>query len=568
MRQVVAVDDEQRRFGWVWHAANLFKASQIALGAMQADLLLKGGTLYTQDRRQPRAGALAVARGRIVATAPGVDALNELVGPSTRVIEAHGSAVVPGFVDAHVHFGHWALAQQQVDLDAALTLDDGLAVLRNAAVALRQDAWVQGRGWDRNRWGRLPTGAELETAVGGRAAALSSHDGHSLWLSTTALRAAGIGHDTPDPPGGVIERDSAGEPTGVLFENAQDLARAHIPEPEDADLVAALGAGLRRAAAAGLTGIHNLEDARTRRAFAALEAAGDLTLRVYHGVSRGELNQARERGLSTGAGSDWLRVGPVKLFADGALGSRTAWLLEPYVGQADNGYRGVATLTAEELEAAMRLAAEAGLDVAVHAIGDAAVRGVLDAFERTRAAFPPLAQRMLRIEHAQLVHPDDVPRFASLGAVASMQPIHAIADWRVADRHWGERARFGYAWRSLQKAGARLAFGTDAPVESIEPLKSLYAAMARVDANGEPSGGWYAEERLTLPEAVRAYTLGSAAAERAQGRRGMLAAGMDADLVVLRPDPFERPAEGLLETRVALTLVGGRITFSGAYEGA
>jgi predicted amidohydrolase YtcJ len=531
---------------------------------MHADLLLRGGTLYTQDRRQPRAGALAVANGRIVAIGARADDLDELVGPTTRTIDLLGGAVVPGFVDAHVHFGHWTLAQQQVDLDAAATLEDGLALLRAASLELKPDAWLQGRGWDRNRWGRLPNRAELDIAVGGRAAALSSHDGHSLWLSSSALRAADIGRDTPDPAGGVIDRDAAGEPTGVLFENAQDLVRAHIPEPSDAELAQALRAGLRRAAAAGICGIHNLEDARTRRVFAALEAAGELTLRVYHGVSGGELHQARERGLSTGAGSNWLRVGPVKLFADGALGSRTAWLLEPYVGHGDDGYRGVATMSAEELEAAMRLAAEAGLDVAVHAIGDAAVRGVLDAFERTRAAYPPLGQRMLRIEHAQLVDPDDVPRFACLGAIASMQPIHAVADWRVADRHWGDRARNGYAWRSLRQAGAKLAFGTDAPVESIEPLKSLYTAVARRDPHGEPSDGWYADESLPLAEAVQAYTAGSAAAERAQGRRGMLAAGMDADLAVLSPDPFDQPAEALLETRVALTIVGGRITFEGA----
>jgi predicted amidohydrolase YtcJ len=529
---------------------------------MQAEVLLKGGTIVTQERRQPRAAALAVIGGRIVATAQEADGLDELIGPATRVVSTHGAAVVAGFVDAHVHFGHWALAQQQVDLDQAATLEDGVALLRHAAELMPSHAWVQGRGWDRNRWGGLPTRAELDTAVEGRAAALSSHDGHSLWLSSTALRLAGISRETADPPGGVIQRGEAGEPTGVLFENAQDLVRPHIPEPSEADLTSAIRAGLRRAAAVGLTGIHNLEDARTRRAFAALEAAGELSLRVYHGVSRGELAEARERGLSTGSGSDWLRSGPVKFFADGALGSRTAWLLEPYVGRAEDGYHGVATLHSEELEEAMRIAADAGLDVAVHAIGDAAVRGVLDAFERTRENYVLLRQRMLRIEHAQLVHPDDVPRFAELGVIASMQPIHAVADWRVADRYWGDRARYGYAWRSLLKAGARLAFGTDAPVESIAPLDNLYAAVARREAaTGEPSGGWYPEQCLDLEAAVRTYTFGSAAAERALGRRGRLAAGMDADLVVLRPDPFGKPAEALCETRVALTMVGGRIFY-------
>jgi predicted amidohydrolase YtcJ len=564
MRQVVAVDDEQRPFGLIRHAEDLFKASRLALGAMQADLLLHGGTLVTQDRHQQRAGALAIRAGRIVAVSASVSDLNGLVGPSTRIIDVAGAAVVPGFVDAHVHFGHWALARQQVDLDSAATLEQGLASVRSAAQHLEPTAWVQGRGWDRNRWGRLPTRADLDVAVGGHPAALSSHDGHSLWLSSAALQAAGVGRQTPDPAGGVIERDADGQPTGVLFENAQDLVRAHIPEPTDAHLADALRSGLRRAAAAGITGIHNLEDARTRRAFAVLEAAGELSLRVYHGVSRAELNQARERGLATGAGSDWLRVGPLKLFADGALGSRTAWLLEPYVGHVEDGYRGVATLSPDEMQEAMRLAADAGLDVAVHAIGDAAVRGVLDAFERARAAYPPLAQRMLRIEHAQLVHPLDVPRFAHIGAIASMQPIHAVADWRAADRFWGERARNGYAWRSLLQAGARLAFGTDAPVEAIEPLRSLYAAVARRDVEGQPSGGWYVDQCLDLADAVRAYTRGPAAAERALGRRGMLAPGMDADLVALSPDPFEQPPDALLETRVALTVVGGRITFEGA----
>lgn len=530
---------------------------------MRAEVLLKGGAIVTQDRRLPRAGALAVSGGRVVATAAGVNDLDDLIGPSTRVIDARGGVVVPGFVDAHVHFGHWALARQQVDLDAAATLEDGLGLVRIASDGLKPEAWVQGRGWDRNRWGRLPTRADLDAAVGRRAAALSSHDGHSLWLSSAALVAAGVTRNTPDPAGGVIQRDEHGEPSGVLFENAQDLVRAHIPEPTDAELQTALRHGLARAAAVGITGIHNLEDARTRRAFAALEASGELTLRVYHGVSRGELAEARERGLATGLGSDWLRIGPVKLFADGALGSRTAWLLESYVGH--DGYRGVATLSAEELEAAMCQAAEAGLDVAVHAIGDAAVRGVLDAFERTRAQYSPLRLRMLRIEHAQLVDPEDVPRFARLGVVASMQPIHAVADWRVADEHWGGRARHGYAWRSLLDAGTRLAFGTDAPVESIEPLHSLYAAVARRElSSGEPPNGWYAEQCVSLEEAIRAYSMGSAAAERALGRRGVLSPGMDADLVVLSPDPLGQPAEALLETSVGLTMVSGRITYEGA----
>ena len=527
---------------------------------MYADVVLRGGSVYTQNRREPKATALAVGGGRILATSR-TDELDDLVGRHTRVIDLVGQAIVPGFVDAHLHFGHFALARRQVDLDAAATLEEGLALLRAAAERLARDAWVHGRGWDRNRWGRLPTRVDLDAAVGARPAALSSHDGHSLWLNSAALQACGVDRSTTDPEGGIIQRDEAGEPTGVLFENAQELVRRNIPEPTDAELLEALREGLRIAAAAGLTGIHNLEDARTRRLLQVLEASGELTLRVYHGVPRGELKHARERGLRTGAGSQWLRTGPVKLFSDGALGSRTAHVLEPYEGRAADGYRGLPMLTPSELCEAMRLAADAELDLAVHAIGDAAVRSVLDAYAATSATYPPLRGRMLRIEHAQLVHPEDVPRFAQLGVIASMQPIHATADWRAADAHWGKRSAHGYAWRDLLTSGATLAFGTDAPVESIAPLENLYAATTRRDQSGQPAEGWYRHQCLSLEEAVRAYTLGSAAAERAAGRRGMLAPGMDADLVVLAPDPFVKPAEALPETRVELTMVGGRVTF-------
>jgi predicted amidohydrolase YtcJ len=539
---------------------------------MQAELLLKNAAIYTLDPAQPRASSLAVAGGRIVAVS-GHDRLDDLRGPTTRVLDVRGRAVVPGFVDAHVHFGSYALARQQVDLDTADTMASALAMLREAAERLPADAWLRGRGWDRNRWGRLPVAADLDTVVGNRPAALASRDGHSIWLGSAALRTLGIDRNTSAPPGGVIEFDAHGEPTGVLSENAQHLVEPHLPRPSAAEMRTAIREALPVAAAAGLTGIHNFEDGDSRQAFQVLEADGELTLRVYHGVSRDELGQAREQASSsgrtlrtlafaTGAGSDWLRVGPLKLFSDGALGSRTAQLLEPYAGSQD-GYRGVATIEPAEMAEAMRLAADAELDLAIHAIGDAAVRTVLDTFEQTRQVYPALSRRMLRIEHSQLVHPQDVPRFAALGAIASMQPVHATSDWRAADAHWGARSRYGYAWRALLMAGADLAFGTDAPVEGIEPLASLYAATTRMDRHGEPGGGWYPEQALSLEEAIRAYTTGSAIAERASARRGSLRPGNDADLVVLTPDPFPLDPSALRDTRVALTMVGGRIIFEG-----
>lgn len=525
---------------------------------MAAELLLRGGTIYTLDPRAPRAQSLAVAGGKLVAVDTG--SLDELIGPDTRVVQLRGRAVVPGFVDAHIHFGSFALSKQQVDLDPAPVLQEGLRIVEAFSRTLPPGAWLRGRGWDRNRWGRLPTAKELDSAIGPRPAALASHDGHSVWLSTAALQAVGVNRNTADPPGGVIERDESGAPTGVLFENAQDLIRGRIPKVTSDELRDAIGRALPLAAAAGLTGIHNLEDHRSRQAFQELESNQELTLRVYHGVARGELREAVPNGIKTGTGSDWLRIGPVKLFADGALGSRTAHLLEPYEGRVADGYRGVPTLQPEELEADMRSAADAELDLAVHAIGDAAVRSVLDAYEKTCKSAPLLTQRMLRIEHAQLVHPDDVPRFQRMHVIASMQPIHAAADWRAADAHWGQRCRHAYAWRDLLESGATLAFGTDAPVEAMEPLENLSAATTRVDPSGEPANGWYPEQRLPLHDAVKAYTLGSATAERANSR-GALRVNNDADFVVLSLDPFQLPPEALRETRVELTVVGGKTVF-------
>ena len=551
---------------------------------MQADTVLHGGRVYTPAalramRRDaepalhlpPAPDSLAIADGRIVGLGELDDgshhgltaAMAALVGSDTRVIDLRRCAVVAGFVDAHIHFGSFALSRREVDLNGAATLEDGLQLLRTTAAAVPRTKWLRGRGWDRNRWRRLPTAAELDAVVGNRPAVLASHDGHSVWLSSAALRATGIDRHTPDPPGGVIDRDSSGEPSGVVFETAQELIQHHIPRPTHDELTDALKQALPVAAAAGITGIHNMEGAHSRAAFEALERAQELTLRVFHGVARGELQDARLRGLRTGAGSDLLRTGPLKLFADGALGSRTAYLLEPYAGRNDN-YRGVATLQPEEIEDALRMAADAELDCAIHAIGDAAIRGVLDTYERTLHSAPALVQRQLRIEHAQLVDPLDVPRFAKLNVIASMQPIHAAADWHAADAHWGTRARHSYGWRALLDAGATLAFGTDAPVERIEPMLSMHAAITRTDLNGEPVGGWYPAQRISLAEALYAYTVGSALAGRAMDRRGSIEIGKDADLVVLEPDPFSVAREAVRDTRVVLTMVGGRIVFEGA----
>lgn len=529
------------------------------LQSTNANLALLNGVVYTGLPGAQPAQALAVRGKHILAVGSSTEVL-DYCGGDTRMIDLEGAPVLPGFVDAHTHLVAWSLSRQQVDLDGAATVDAGLELVKRAAAALapQSEVWLEGRGWDRNRWGRLPTAAELDAVVADRPAVLASHDMHSLWLNTAALRSVGISRDTRDPDGGHLERDANGEPTGVLFERAREPVFTAVPGKRPADVQAAVRSGLAEAARLGIVGIHNFEDATAQRPLQALYREGALTLRVFNGIPLPDLEPAAAMGMRTGLGDDIMRIGLLKLFADGALGSLTAHVLDPYEGCEGDGYRGLATVGDEELLQAVRTATAAGIGVAAHAIGDAAVRRVLNAFEVVRAESDNWSP-ILRVEHAQMVHPDDVPRFARLRVQASVQPIHAVSDWRTADRHWGARARHAYAWRSLLNAGAHLAFGSDAPVERIDPLATLHAAVTRQEASGLPAGGWYPQQRLTLAEAVRAYTWGSCVAEGAGDRRGTLEAGKLADLVVLSGDPFAAEPAALLETDVQMTMVGGSV---------
>jgi predicted amidohydrolase YtcJ len=319
---------------------------------------------------------------------------------------------------------------------------------------------------------------------------------------------------------------------------------------------------LKLLAGMGLVGIHDIEGPEAFRAFQELEASGELGMRVVMFLPYWGLDEAIRLGLKTGFGSERIRIGPVKIFSDGSLGSRTAEMLEPYEGEAD--YRGIGTIPQGELEEAVARAAAAGIPSAIHAIGDAANRRVLDAFEKAREREGAWGGGRLvhRIEHAQVLHPDDIPRFARLGVAASMQPLHATSDMHAADRLWGRRSRYGYAWRSLLDAGALVAFGSDAPVETPNPFAGIHAAVTRQDAEGLPEGGWYPEERITVEEAVRAYTEGAArSAPYLPGVTGALTPGSVADLLVLERDIFGMEPSGIKDVRPLATLVGGRATY-------
>jgi predicted amidohydrolase YtcJ len=530
-------------------------------------LALLNGRIYTQDRARPTAQAMASVGNRIVAVGS-VEEVLAAAGPDAETLDLGGRAVVPGFLDAHFHFLGYSFDRQRARLDRAQSVAEVQELVRAAAARVAPDAWVLGRGWDRNLWpgAAFPNRRDLDTVADGRPVCLLSRDVHAVWANTRALELAGIIADTPDPPGGKILREEVGTPSGVLLESAGERVRALADRPSPEAAVAAARSAQAALIQVGVTGLCNFEGVEAVRALQTVEAAGELTLRVAAGVTRGGLARAAEAGLSTGFGGDRLKIGLLKLFADGALGSGTAAMLEPYDdGGPDD--RGIPTIELDDLVSRIRQARAAGIGVATHAIGDAAVRLVLDAAEIARAdSDPGAAGQILRVEHAQLVHPDDIPRFAKLGVVASMQPIHATSDMRVADRRWGARSRTAYAWRSMFDAGAWVAFGTDCPVEPPDPLHGIHAAVTRQLpgdglSGGDPPGGWYPEQRVTVAEAIYAYTVGSAAALGLGQEVGTLAPGYLADAVVLAANPYTADPSTLADIAVQATIFDGRVAY-------
>ncbi len=522
-----------------------------------ADFVLYNARIHTLDPARPQAEALAAYQGRVVLVGTNEAALG-LAGQATVRLDGRGHLAVPGFVDAHIHFAAWALARRQVNLGGTRRLAEALDRVRAAAEQIPPGEWVVGRGWDHSVWegGRFPTRADLDRVVPDRPVVLTRKDGHSIWVNSLALGRAGITRETPDPPGGQVDRDEAGEPTGILREAAMRLVWQAVGRPTAGAVESALKAAIPEAHQLGLTGIHEIDGREAFQAYQRLRLAGDLSLRVRFFLNPAQelLEPARRLGVRSGLGDDWLRVSGVKFFADGSLGSLTALMLEPYDGTEECG---VAVTPPDQLRAWVEAAFRGGLAVAIHAIGDRANRLCLDILEATRPLWASQGLRP-RIEHIQLLHPDDLPRLARLGVVAAMQPVHCTQDLFLAEKYCGRRNRYAYAWRSLLRHGTVLAFGSDCPVETPDPLKGLYAASTRRREDGYPPGGWYPEERLDAEAALRAYTLGAAFTVGEEGHWGSLRPGSYADLVLLSRDIFEAPPEEVLRTRVLATVVGGR----------
>jgi predicted amidohydrolase YtcJ len=529
-------------------------------------VLFEGGGVRTLDPRCPRASALAVRGGKIVAMGDHQE-LREAFSGFARV-GLHGRTVLPAFTDSHIHLAACGLALRRVDLRGCRSLRDAVDLVAAAARRARPREWIRGGRWDKNLWpeGRFPTREDLDPVTGDRPAALESKDGHTTWVNTAALRLAKIGPDTPDPAGGKIVRDPrTGDPTGLLAERAADLVKRVVERPTPEALEAAIKDATAAAHRAGIAAVHVMEDGDVLAACQRLREQGALGIRVCMMIPEDGLEAAIKVGIRSGFGDPMIRVGGVKIFADGALGSQTASMLEPYEGDSEN--TGVVVRTREQLRELITRAAEHGIAAAVHAIGDRANRWVLDAIEAARAVEAPGSRgRPLRhrIEHVQLLHPDDLPRFARLGVVASMQPIHCTQDRDIADRYWGRRSRHAYAWRSLLESGARLAFGSDAPVETLDALAGIHAAVTRKRRDENDRASWYPEEALTVDEALSAYTIGPAYASGEEETKGVLGPGRVADFVVLSRDPLEVVPDDLPQITAEMTVVGGIVRYDGS----
>lgn len=530
-----------------------------APAAAQSDVtVLHGARIYTVDPAQPVAEAMAFAEGRILAV--GTEAEVLAAHPGARRIDARGRTVVPGLIDAHAHLMGLGQSLLQADLVGARSVGEVVERLQAFAATLPDTSWVLGRGWDQNEWPDpvFPTAADLDAAFPDRPVYLTRVDGHAAWVNSAAMARVPGFAALPDPEGGRILRDEAGRPTGVLIDAAMGLVRAVIPPPTEEEAELALTLALRETARHGLTGVHEAGlDLVTIERYRRRIAEGAFPLRLYGMV--GGPGPTLDRLCAEGPIDDpsgRLVVRSIKLYIDGALGSRGAALLEDYADEPGND--GLLLYTPEAFEAVVERAMRCGLQVNTHAIGDRGARVVLDTYERVTAALGRGAEGRHRMEHAQVLHPDDLPRFAALGVIASVQPIHATSDMGWAEARLGpERVRGAYAWRSLLEAGARLALGSDFPVEPVSPLLGFHAAVTRQDAAGRPEGGWFPEERLTREEALRGFTLDAAYAAFMEHEVGSLEVGKRADFVVLDGDPMTVPEADLLRIRVVATYLDG-----------
>jgi predicted amidohydrolase YtcJ len=546
--------------------ACLFLLVPVLAAAQQqqpADLIITNARIYTVDETRPVADAMAVRGGRVQFVGSTGAAL-ALKGASTRLLDLNGRTVIPGMVDAHGHVDNLGLALRTVDLTGTNSYDEVIARVVARAKATPPGQWIIGRGWDQNDWGdtRFPTHEKLTAAVPNNPVYLTRIDGHAGLANAAALKAAGITAATKDPEGGHIERTSDGAPAGVFVDNAQGLVGRVIPRATRDQVKSEVQAAIAEAQKWGLTGVHDAgASAQTLDIYEELAKSGALDFRLYAMISDDSATVARwfARGPLVGGYNNTLWIRSVKLYMDGALGSRGAALLDPYADNAATN--GLLVSKPEHIEAVAERALKAGFQVNTHAIGDRANRLVLDAYQQALEKIP-VADHRFRIEHAQILNSEDIPRFAALGVIPSMQASHQTSDMYWAGNRLGSTRLLGeYAWRSLLDNGSIIPNGSDFPVEQVNPLISFHAAFSRQDAHNWPPNGWYPEQKMTREEALRSITLWPAYAAFQESIMGSLTPGKLADFVVLDQDIMRVAPEQVLHTQVLATYVGGKAVY-------
>ena len=527
--------------------------------AQQASLAVVHARVWTGNPAQPWAEALAVNGDAILAVGDAAS-VQKLISPRTRVIDARGGMVTPGFIDSHVHFLDGGLNLRSVQLRDARSKAEFVARIQAFVASAPPGTWITGGDWDHQNWGgELPRKEWIDAVTPRNPVWINRLDGHMSLANSLALAAAHVNKSTPEVAGGAIVRDASGEPTGILKDNAVSLVERVRPAPSAEMLDRALDAAMQYVAARGVTSVGHMGTWGDLEVFRRARQAGRLRTRIRAAVPLSTWERLAQAVARDGRGDDYLRIGCLKAFVDGSLGSHTAAFLEPFTDAPKD--TGLLVNTPEDLYRWTSDATRAGLQVMVHAIGDRAIRLQLDIFDRVLRELHPADPRF-RIEHAQHIAPADLPRFAAIGVIASMQPYHAIDDGRWAEKEIGpERAKTSYAWRSLLDTRARLAFGSDWPVAPPTPIEGIYAAVTRSTLDGKHPGGWVPQQKITVEEALRAYTSDAAYAEFAEKRKGTLEAGKLADFVLLDRDLTRIPAPEIRNVRVLTTVVGGKVVF-------